>query len=74
MTKEEIKKFIESFSGKQERVLVVVDYGNVEKSKKSLNWKVGIKELGNLVKNFSKSKRFLRRFYYGSDYCQHEKN
>ncbi len=74
MTKEEIKKFVESFSDKQERTLVVVDYGNVEKWKNSLDWKVGIKELGNLVKNFSKKKKFLRRFYYGSDYGQSEKN
>jgi uncharacterized LabA/DUF88 family protein len=35
---------------------------------------VGIKELGQLTKNFSKGKRFLRRFYYGSDYGQNEKN
>jgi len=74
MTKEEIKKFVESFSDKQERTLVVVDYGNVEKWKNSLDWKVGIKELGNLVKNFSKKKKFLRRFYYGSDYGRSEKN
>ena len=66
MTKEEIKKFIASFSDKQERTLVIVDYGNVEKWKNSLNWKVGIKELGNLVKHFSRGKKFLRRFYYGS--------
>jgi len=74
MTKEEIKKFVESFSDKQERTLVVVDYGNVEKWKNSLDWKVGIKELGNLVKNLSKKKKFLRRFYYGSDYGRSEKN
>jgi uncharacterized LabA/DUF88 family protein len=74
MTKEEIKKFIESFAGKQERVLVVVDYGNVEKWKKSLGWIVGIKELGQLAKNFSKGKEFLRRFYYGSDFGKNEKS
>ncbi len=74
MNKEEIKKFIELFSGKQDRIIVIVDYGNIEKWKNSLDWKVGVKELGNLVKNFSKGKRFLRRFYYGSDYGQSEKN
>lgn len=74
MTKEEIKKFIESFSDKQERVMVIVDYGNVEKWKNSLHWKVGIKELAKLAKNFSRGKQFLRRFYYGSDYGQDEKN
>ncbi|MCX6763237.1 MAG: NYN domain-containing protein [Candidatus Moranbacteria bacterium] len=74
MTKEEIKKFINSFSNKQERTMVVVDYGNVEKWKYSLNWKVGIKELGQLVKNFSIGKKFLRRFYYGADYGKNEKS
>lgn len=73
MTKEEIKKFIELFSDKKDRTIVIVDYGNVEKWKNSLDWKVGIKELGQLVKNFSKEKRFLRRFYYGSDYGKSEK-
>lgn len=72
MNKEEIKKFIESFSAKQERTIIVVDYGNVEKWKNSLGWRVGIKELGQLVKNFSKGKEFLRRFYYGSDFGQNE--
>jgi len=74
MTKDEIKKFIETFSSKQERVMIIIDYGNVEKWKNSLDWKVGIKELGQLVKNFSKGKQFLRRFYYGSDYGRDEKN
>lgn len=74
MTKEEIKKFIESFLHKQERTLIVIDYGNVEKWKNSLGWKVGIKELGNLIKHFSRSKKFLRRFYYGSDYGINENN
>lgn len=74
MNKEEIKKFIELFSTKKERTLIVVDFGNVEKWKHSLGWKVGIKELGQLVKNFSIGKRFLRRFYYGSDYGQNENN
>lgn len=74
MTKEEIKKFIDSFSDKQGHTLVIVDYGNVEKWKNSLKWKVGIKELGNFVKHFSKGKKFLRKFYYGSDYGKNENN
>lgn len=72
MTKEEIKKFIDSFSNKKDRTIVIVDYGNVEKWKYSLNWKVGVKELGQFVKNFSQGKEFLRRFYYGSDYGKKE--
>jgi hypothetical protein len=59
MNKEEIKKFINSFSQKQDRTIVIVDYGNVEKWKFSLKWKVGIKELGQLVKNFSNQKTAL---------------
>ncbi len=70
----EIKKFLDSFQEKRNRTIVVVDFGNVEKWKHSLKWKVGIKELGRLVKNFSKGKRFLRRFYYGSDYGKSEKS
>ena len=73
MNKTEIKKFIGSFSGTRERTIVIIDYGNVEKWKHSLGWKVGIRELGKLVKNFSTGKKFLRRFYYGSDYGKSEK-
>ena len=74
MNKEEIKKFIELFSKKQDRTIVVVDYGNVEKWKHSLGWRVGIKELAKLCKNFSTGKKFLRRFYYGADYGRSEKS
>ena len=52
--------------------MVIIDYGNVEKWKFSLGWKVGIKELGQLVKNFSIGTEWLRRFYYGSDYGRKE--
>lgn len=74
MNKEEIKKLLDSFQQKQERTIVIVDFGNVEKWKNSLNWSVGIKELANLVKNFSSGKQFLRRFYYGADYGRNEKS
>lgn len=50
----------------------MVDYGNVEKWKRSLRWKVGINELGRLVRNLSKGNLELRRFYYGSDYGSKE--
>lgn len=71
MNKEEIKKFVESFRNEKDRTIAVVDYGNVEKWKYSLNWDVGIRELSVLIKNFTASK-FLRRFYYGSDYGKSE--
>ncbi len=74
MDKEEIKKFLESFTLKRERTIVIVDFGNVEKWKNSLKWRIGIKELARLVKNFSYGKEFLRRFYYGADYGPNEKS
>ena len=74
MNKSEIKTFLEGFANKRERTIVIVDFGNVEKWKHSLNWKVDIKKLGQLVKNFSTSKKYLRRFYYGSDYGRSEKS
>lgn len=74
MTQEEIKLFLESFITKCDRTIVVVDYGNVEKWKNSLGWKVSIKKLADLIKYFSYGKQFLRRFYYGSDYGKDEKS
>ena len=74
MNQEEIKKFLKSFSSKRERTIVIVDFGNVEKWKNSLKWQIGIKELAQLVKNFSSGKEFLRRFYYGADYGPNEKS
>jgi len=74
MDKNEIKIFLETFNDKKERTVVIVDYGNVEKWKNSLKWKVDIKKLAILVKNFSYGKQFLRRFYYGSDYGSNEKS
>jgi uncharacterized LabA/DUF88 family protein len=68
MNQAEIRRFLEAFKTRVERTIVIVDFGNVEKWKHSLNWRVGIQELANLVKNFSKGQKFLRRFYYGSDY------
>lgn len=72
MNHDEIKKYLEGFGSKKERTIVIVDFGNVEKWKNSTGWIVGIKELGKLVKNFSLGKKFLRRFYYGSDYGKNE--
>lgn len=74
MNQEEIKKFLESFTSKRERTIVIVDFGNVEKWKYGLGWHVGVRELASLVKHFTYGKRFLRRFYYGADYGQSEKS
>ncbi|MFA4890177.1 MAG: hypothetical protein WC587_00870 [Candidatus Paceibacterota bacterium] len=63
MNQLDIKEFLDSFKEKRERTITVVDYGNVDKWKENLGWKVGIKELGNLVKNFSYGKKFLIIFY-----------
>lgn len=72
MNKSEIKTFLDSFADKLSRTIVIIDFGNVDKWKESLGWKIGIQELGNLVRNFSKGNTELRRFYYGSDYGQKE--
>lgn len=74
MNQLEIKKFLESFKSKQSRTVVIVDYGNVEKWKNSLKWKVDIKKLAQLIKHFSFGKQSLRRFYYGADYGKSEKS
>jgi len=72
MNQAEIKIFLESFKPKQGRTIVIVDYGNVEKWKNSLRWRVGVRELARLVKHFSQCHKFLRRFYYGADYGSNE--
>lgn len=74
MDQAEIKKFLESFIPKRERTIVIVDFGNVEKWKYGLGWRVGVRELAALVKHFTYGKRFLRRFYYGADYGPNEKS
>lgn len=74
MSHDDIKSFLEEFSPKRDRTIVIVDYGNVEKWKHSLGWRVGIKELAELVKKFSFGKQPLRRFYYGADYGKNEKS
>jgi|SRR3989338_2889767 len=71
MNKEDIRNFLESFAPKRERTIVIVDFGNVEKWKENLNWRVGIQELAKLVKRLS-GRKFLRRFYYGADYGSNE--
>lgn len=76
MTKKEINAFLDAFQTKRDRTLVVIDYGNVEKWKHGLKWKVGVKELAQLVKHFSgggPNARSLRRFYYGSDFGPSER-
>lgn len=74
MNQLDIKKFLESFALKRERTIVIVDFGNVEKWKYGLGWRVGIRELAALVKHFTYGHRFLRRFYYGADYGPNEKS
>lgn len=68
MTQEEIKKTIEIIEQTKDRNIVIVDFGNLVRWEDSLKWKIGIKELKNLIKHLTTGKKFLRRFYYGSDY------
>lgn len=72
MNKLEIDKFLDSFQYKKDKTIVIVDFGNVEKWKRSLKWIISIKQLARLVKNLSFGRRILRRFYYGSDYGSNE--
>lgn len=74
MNQAEIKTFLNSFSEKLSRTIVIVDFGNVDKWKESLGWKVGIQELATLARHFSKGDMQLRRFYYGSDYGSDNKS
>jgi uncharacterized LabA/DUF88 family protein len=72
MKREEINIILEELGKTKERNVVIVDYGNVQKWEESLGWRIGIKELAGLIKHFAVGKRFLRRFYYGSDYGKGE--
>ncbi len=72
MTPEEIRKLFKEREPLRQRTIVIIDFGNVEKWKHSLRWEVGIQELARLVKNFSIGKVFLRRFYYGADFGNHD--
>ncbi len=74
MRREEIKQALDELGKNRGRNLVVVDFGNVDKWKEGLGWKIDLKQLGNLVKHFASGKKFLRRFYYGSDYGKREQD
>lgn len=74
MNKLEIKKFINKLSDTSTRNIVILDFANVDRWQNSLGWAVGIKQLGQLIKNFAAGKKYLRRFYYGIDYGPKEKN
>ncbi|MBI2045886.1 MAG: NYN domain-containing protein [Parcubacteria group bacterium] len=74
MNQNNIKQYLSGYMPRRERTIVIVDFGNVEKWKHNLGWRVGIRELAAFVKNFSFGQKFLRRFYYGADYGQKEKS
>jgi hypothetical protein len=68
MNQSEIARFLDSFTSLRQRTIVIVDFGNVDKWERSLGWRVGIRELSQLIKRFSTGNSNLRRFYYGSDF------
>lgn len=72
MTAQQIKQFLATHASKKERTIVIIDFSNVERWKDALDWSIGIKELGQLTKNLTTGSKFLRRFYYGSDYGPYE--
>ena len=74
MTKKEIAQFLDSHKSHKDRTIIIVDFSNVERWKDSLGWNIGIKQLGNLVKNLSEGAKYLRRFYYGSDYGPNDRS
>ncbi len=73
MNHTEIKKFLSEFESKHERTIVIIDYGNVDKWKQSLQWEVSIRHIGQLIRFFSYGNQSLRRFYYGADYGKNER-
>jgi uncharacterized LabA/DUF88 family protein len=73
MNKSDIKNFLSQLSKTIDRNIVIVDFANVDRWQDTLNWPVGIKNLGQLVSYMSKGKKFLRRFYYGEDYGPKDK-
>lgn len=74
MNQEEIKKRIAMLEATKERNIIIVDFSNLAHWQDSLRWDIGMKELGGLIKHFAFGKKFLRRFYYGSDYGEKEKS
>lgn len=74
MKRNEINKILEEIGQTKDRNIVIIDFGNLQKWEESLGWKIGIRELGNLIKHLIVGKKFLRRFYYGSDFGENEKS
>jgi len=68
MNRDEVSNFLIKCERTKERNIVIIDFANVDRWEESLGWKVGIKNLGNLISHISYGKKFLRRFYYGEDY------
>lgn len=73
MKPSDINTFFKNWQENKARTIVLVDYANVDKWKDNLGWRVGIRELSNVVKSFSSVKE-LRRFYYGSDFGKSTKS
>lgn len=74
MNRGEISRILTQLESTRTRNLVIIDYGNVQKWERNLGWKIGIRELARLVKHMSQGSKFLRRFYYGSDYGPSERS
>lgn len=68
MTKTEITKILEELEKTKKRNIVIIDFSNLIHWQNGLGWEIGIKELKTLINHFTYGKKFLRRFYYGSDY------
>ena len=74
MKNSDLSPVLKKYEQTKERTIVIIDFGNVQKWEVSLGWKVGIKQLKDVIKHFSAGKKFLRKFYYGSDFGMSEQS
>ncbi len=74
MEKSEITKTIQDLESTKDRNIVIIDFSNLVHWQDNLKWEIGVRQLGCLIKQFSFGKKFLRRFYYGSDYGEKDNN
>jgi len=68
MTQKDIDNFINDLEKTKDRTIVIIDFSNMLPWQEELKWEIGIKELKSLIQHFTYGRKFLRRFYYGSDY------
>jgi len=58
MKNSDLSPVLKKYEQTKERTIVIIDFGNVQKWEVSLGWKVGIKQLKDVIKHFSAGKKF----------------